>query len=260
MMRIYPSCLYNRIDEARRYFPNVEIGDWSLVKYPYNLIDLAVRMRPIVDVISSAKGIDAKIRLFRFEPSWWFDGNRKYVGAQQVSIVVLLSAIIHESYVHIGPTQDTGDRQHLDVKSDRGRWIVYFDDFVSTMRTFLLNTDEIAETVCDMIDNHQELLSNKPEIRWKAPPNIGNLDLDWLLWVYLSESPKMKQAIISSIFDIDSIPTDKLTELRFSANSVGHATFDLHFSPKDWSSEIDGRKSVEWGVFTKLVRSLLPSS
>ena len=260
MMRIYPSCLYNRISEARKHMPSVEKADWKSVTYPYKLIDLAVRMRPIVDVINSAKGIDPKVELLCFEPSWWFDGNKKYINAQSVSIVVLLGAIIHESYLHIGPTQDSGDRRRLDVRSDRGRWIVYFDDFIDSMKAFLLNTDEIAETVCDLIDNHQELISKKPEIRWKAPPNIGNLDLDWLLWVYLPQKQKMKQTIVSNIFNIESIPTDKLTELRFSANSVGHATFDLHISPKDWSSEVEGRKRVEWRAFTKLVRSLLPSS
>lgn len=259
-MRIYPSCLYNRIREARRHFPSVERADWKLVMYPYNLIDLAVRMRPIVDVINSAKGIDPKVELLVFEPSWWFDGNRKYVGAREVSIVVLLGAIIHESYVHIGPTQASGDRQRLDVKSDRGRWIVYFDDFIDTMRTYLLDTDKIAETVCDMIDNHQKLVSNKPEIRSQAPPHIANSDLDWLLWVYLSESPAIKRTIISSIFNLESIPTDKLMELRFSANGIGHETFDLHFSPKDWSAEIEGQKRMEWRVFTRVVRSLLPGS
>ena len=70
----------------------------------------------------------------------------------------------------------------------------------------------------------------------------------------------MKKTIVSSIFGINSIPKDNFRALRFSANSVGHATFDLHFSPKDWSSEIEGRKRVEWGVFTRLVRSLLPGS
>lgn len=259
-MRIYPSCLYNRISEARRLFPSVEGADWKLVRYPYNLIDLAVRMRPVVEVINSAKGFDRKIKLLNFEPSWWFDGNKKYVGAHEVSIVVLLGAIIHESYVHVGSTEDSPDRQQLDVQSDRGRWIVCFDEFICATRSYLLNTDEVAETVCDMIDNHQMLLSTKPEIRWKAPPNIGNLDLDWLLWVYLSQNSKMKKTMVSSIFGIESIPTDKFRALRFSANSVGHATFDLHFSPKDWSSEREGRKRVEWGAFTGLVRSLLPGS
>ena len=61
--------------------------------------------------------------------------------------LVLLGAIIHESYLHIGPTQDSGDRKRLDVKSDRGRWIVYFEDFIGTMSTYLLCIDEIAETV-----------------------------------------------------------------------------------------------------------------
>ena len=258
-MRIYPSCLHNRISEARRLFPSVEGVDWKSIRYPYNLIDLAVRMRPIVEVINSAKGIDRKIKLLNFEPSWWFDGNKKYVGAHKVSIIVLLSAIIHESYVHVGPTQDSPGQQ-LDVKSDRGRWIVCFDEFICAARSYLVNTDEVAETVCDMIDNQQKLLITKPELRWKAPPNIGNLDLDWLLWVYLSQNPEMKKSIMSSIFGTDDIPTDKIGALRFSANSVGHATFDLHFSPKDWSSEIEGRKRVEWGVFTGLVRSLLPVS
>ena len=154
-MRIYPSCLYNRISEARRVFPSVEGVDWRLLGYPYNLIDLAVRMRPVVEVINSAKGFDRKIKLLNFEPSWWFDGNRKYVGAQEVSIVVLLGAIIHESYVHVGATQNSPDRQQLDVQSDRGRWIVCFDEFIRTTKSYLLNTDEIAETVCDMVDSHQ---------------------------------------------------------------------------------------------------------
>ena len=135
-MRIYPSCLFNRITEARRHFPSVERTDWKSVVYPYSLIDLAVRMRPIVDVVNSAKGIDPKVELLCFEPSWWFDGNKKYIGAQSVSIVVLLGAIIHETYVHIGATQDAGSRRRLDVKSDRGRWIVYFDDFIDIMRTY----------------------------------------------------------------------------------------------------------------------------
>ena len=259
-MRVYPSCLYNRISEARRLLPSVEGVDWKLVRYPYSLIDFAVRMRPVVEVINSAKGLDRKIKLLNFEPSWWFDGNRRHVGAHEVSIVVLLGAIIHESYLHVGPTQDSPDRQQLDVQSDRGRWMVCFDEFVYATRSYLLNPDEVAECVCDMIDHHQKLLSTNPEIRWKAPPNIGNLDLDWLLWVYLSQNPNMKKSIVSSIFGIENIPKVKFGALRFSANSVGHASFDLHFYPKDWSSEIEGRKRVEWGVFTGLVRSLLPGS
>lgn len=259
-MRIYPSCLYNRISEARRFFPSIERADWKLVGYPYNLIDLAVRMRPIVEVINSAKGFDRKITLLNFEPSWWFDGNKKYVGAHEVSIVVLLGAIIHESYVRVGATQDSHDRIQLDVKSDRGRWIVCFDEFIRAARSYLLNTDEVAETVCDMIDNHQALLRTKPEIRFKAPPNIGNLDLDWLLWVYLSQNAKMKKAMVSAIFGIESIPTDKFEGLRFSPNIVGHATFDLYCSPKDWCSEVEGGKRLAWGEFTGLVRSLLPES
>ena len=120
-MRIYPSCLYNRISEARRLFPSVEGVDWKLVRSPCNVIGLAVRMRPIVEVINAAKGFDQKIKLLNFESSWRFDGNKKYVGAHEVYIVVLLGAIIHESYAHVGPTQDSPDRQQLDVQSDRGR-------------------------------------------------------------------------------------------------------------------------------------------
>ena len=214
-MRIYPSCLYNRISEARRLFPSVEGVDWKLVRYPYNMIDLAVRMRPIVEVINSVKGFDPKIKLLNFEASGWFDGNKKYIAAREVSIVVLLGAIIHESYVYIGPTQDSPDRQQLDVQSDRGRWIVCFDESICATKRYLLNTDDVAETVCDMIDNHQKLLSTKRELRWKAPPNIGTLDLHWLLWVYLSQNPKMKKTIVSSIFSINSIPKDNFKALRF---------------------------------------------
>lgn len=259
MIRIYPSCLDNRISEARRLFSCVEGVDWKLVRYPYNLIDLAVRMRPIVEVINSAKGIDRKIRLLNFEPSWWFDGNKKYVGAQEVSVKVLLGAIIHESYILISPTRDSPDQKQLDVKSDRGRWIVDFDEFMRATKRYLLNKDEVAETVCDMIDNHQRLLSTSPEVRSKVPPYIGSFDVHWLLWMYLSQDPKMKKALLSSLYGINSVPNDKFQELHFSANGIGHATFDLHFSPKDWSTEAEGRKRVEWGVFTRLVRSLLPS-
>ena len=260
MIRLYPSCLCNRIDEARRRFPSIEIDDWSRVQYPYNLIDLAVRMRPIVETVNSAKGMDPKVELLSFEPSWWFDGNKKYVGAKEVPIFVLLSAIIHESYVHVGSTVESKSGHRLDVMSDRGRWIVCFEEFVDTLRTYLFNGHEIAETVCDMVDNHQELLRSKPELRWKAPPKIGNCDLDWLLWMYLSENAKFKEHIFARVFGVENIPTDELLSVRFSANSVNHATFNLHVSPGDLSSKVGGKKRVEWEVFTKLVRSLLQSA
>ena len=257
--RIYPSCLCNRIAEARRHFPTLEMGDSRSVVYPYSLIDLAVRMRPVVAVINSAKKIDRKIELCHFEPSWWFDGNKKYVNANEVSITVLLGAMIHEFYLHVGPTNDSGGRQRLDIASDRGRWIVYYDDYVATLRRYLLNTDEVAETVCDMIDNHQELVNKHPEIRWKAPPNIGNLDLDWLLWVYLSENANLKRAILSDVFDVKDVSIEKVTVVRFSANSVGHETFNLHLSPVDWNPETENRRTIRWVEFSKFVRSWLSS-
>ena len=47
-------------------------------------------------MINSAKGIDPKVELLCFEPSWWFDGNKKYIGAESVSIIVL-TAYAHGS-------------------------------------------------------------------------------------------------------------------------------------------------------------------
>lgn len=213
-------------------------------------------MRPIVETVNSAKGIDPKIELLNFESSWWFNGNQKYVSAGEVSVPVMLSAIIHESYVHVGSANEATSGHRLDVESDRGRWIVPFEEFVDALKQYLFNVGQIAETVCDMIDRHQELLRSKPEIRWKAPPRIGNYDLDWLLWIYLSENANRKKGVLASVFGVNSIPTSQLMSVRFSANSVDHASFDLYVSPTDLCFEVEGRKQVEWDAFTKLVRSL----
>ena len=260
-MRIYPSCLYNRIREARSYFSNfsIEKVDWRSVNlgYPYNLIDLAVRMRPIVHVINSAKKINREVKLLKFEPPWGCDQHKNHINAQKVPMKRLLGAIIHETYLHIG--QDSCAQQRLDIMSDKGRWIVCFKDFLGVMETYLLNMDETAETVCDMIDKRQELLSKKPEILGKIPPSIGNYDLDWLLLEYLPQRPKMKQAIVSIIFNLNDIPKNEPNDFPLSINHTYHKSFNLSISSSKIPKFKRITKCVKWGEFSRLIRSLLPS-
>ena len=59
-----------------------------------------------------------------------------------VDIMVILGAIIHERYVHIG-TQQGGDKTlRLDVISDKGRWIVNYSEFLGGLKSYILSRDE----------------------------------------------------------------------------------------------------------------------
>ena len=257
-MRIYPSCLYNRISEARRHLPSVMIDDWRFVGYPYNVIDFAVRMRPIVKVINSVTGTDFQIPLTQFELSRSQDNNRKYLNKRDVSVIVILNVVIHEKYLLISPMENREGELFLTVESDRGRWTVDFFEFVNALQSYLLNANQVAEIVCDMIDIYRQQVDSDPEKYRQRPPEIGNFDLEWLLSVYVRSHLVMKQTLLHDIFGINSVPQDALTEIRFWANAIGYRTFDLHLSPADWSVEVEDKKRVTWAIFSQVIRSCLP--
>ena len=112
-----------------------------------------------------------------------------------VDIMVILGAIIHERYVHIG-TQQGGDKTlRLDVISDKGRWIVNYSEFLGGLKSYILSRDEIAIVVCDMIDNYRALAELDKQTYRMIPPEIGNFDLDWLLWDYAFQELELKKII-----------------------------------------------------------------
>ena len=257
-MTLYPSCLFNRIKEARQHLISArEIGP-NFKGYPYHIVDLSVRMRPIVEVIDKEQKKRLCIELLEFEPSKSFPKNDKYIKENKVEIIVLLGAIIHERYVHIGTQQGDEQTVRLDVISDRGRWIVKLSEFIDSLQSYILSRDEIATVVCDMIDNYRDLVrKNELEYRTK-PPTIGNFDLEWLLWDYMTQELELKKAIMNQIFNIYEVPEKVINELRFSANSISYKNLALDFAPNNWRGEnSEHTKRVSWGVLSNLVRGFL---
>ena len=116
----------------------------------------------------------------------------------------------------------------------------------------VLRTDESAVSV-GPIDRQsgKSSVARNPIFVGMLFPNIGNLDLDWLLRVYLSRTAKTKQAIVSSIFNIESIPAGPAdANCVFRRYSDGHEkNFDLRCFPR-WTVRFaghihEGRKRVE---------------
>lgn len=256
-MVLYPSCLFNRTQEAKRHLVSAKEVSLNFGRYPYHIVDLSVRMRPIVEVVNEARNRKSYIKLLKFERSEPFSGNDKYIKADKVEIWVLLGAIIHERYINISAWEENEKTIRLDVVSDRGRWIVKFSDFMDSLQSYIMSPDEIAGIVCDMIDNYtKKVRENESEYRTK-PPVIGNFDLDWLLWDYMVRKSDLKKAIMSKIFNISQVPEAALEELRFSANSIGHKDFELYIA-SDWRKEISGNvKRVSWTTFSNVIRSHL---
>ena len=257
-MTLYPSCLFNRIEEARQHLISVRKIGPNFRGYPYHIVDLSVRMRPIVEVINKEQKKRLDITLLEFESSKAFPKNDKYLDQNKVEIIVLLGAIIHERYIHIGTRQGDEQTVRLDVISDRGRWIVKFSEFIDSLQSYMLSRDEIAAVVCDMIDNYRDLVrKNELEYRTK-PPTIGNFDLEWLLRDYITQELELKKAIMSQIFNIYKVPEKVLKELRFSANSIAYKNFALYFTPHGWRGEnSEHMKRVSWGVLSNIVRDFL---
>ena len=254
-MFLYPSCLSNRTDEARRYLQSVRNMSSSVSRYPYHIVDLSVRMRPIVEVIEDVRRKTSDITLVTFEPSRSYPRNDKYVGRNRVELMVVLGAIIHERYIHIGEQEGDKGTTLLDVQSDRGRWIVKHDEFMGILQSYTLSRDEIAIIVCDMIDNYRESVARN-EVKYRTmPPTIGNFDLEWLLLNYAGQNVALKRDIMIKIFNVSEIPENVLMKLRFSANSIGHQRFDLYFSPHNWRGEnAEHMKTISWANLSKIVR------
>ena len=79
-MPLYPSCLSNRIDEAQRYLKSIRMVSSRFSGYPYHIVDLSVRMRPIVEVIEDVRSKISDVALVTFEPSRSYPRNRVYPG------------------------------------------------------------------------------------------------------------------------------------------------------------------------------------
>ena len=257
-MALYPSCLSNRIKEAKQHLISArEVGP-NFGRYPYHIVDLSVRMRPIVEVIDKEQNKKLDITLLKFEPSESFPKNDRYMDENKVEIIVLLGAIIHERYIDIGTWQEDEKTIRLDVISDRGRWIVKFPEFIDSLQSYILSQDEIAIVVCNMIDNYRDLVRNS-ELEYRTkPPIIGNFDLKWLLWDYMIQELELKKAIMSQIFNVSKVPEGVLKELRFSANSIGYKDFALYFTPHSWRGENSEHvERVSWGMLSNIVRAHL---
>ena len=220
-MALYPSCLYNRTQEARSQLSITKQIGTEFAGYPYHIIDLSVRMRPIVEEIDKARKSKLQISLLTFEPSRCCQKNNKYADRKRVNIMIVLGALIHERYVHIGAVQGDEQTIRLDVISDKGRWIVKFSEFLDGLNSYLLTRDEIAMVVCNMIDNYRNLVE-KDESKYRTlPPNFGNYDLDWLLWEYASLELSLKRTLLNEIFKITDMPDHVLAKVRFNANEIG---------------------------------------
>lgn len=263
-MALYPSCLFNRVKEAEPYLISARGVAPNSGPYPYNIVDLSVRMRPIVDVVNKEQKKKSYIELLTFEPSKSYRGYDRYINQNKVEIITLLGAIIHERYIHVYTSQEDEQTVRLDVASDRGRWIVRFSEFLDCLQPYILSQDEIAIVVCDMIDNYRKLVrKNELEYRTK-PPIIGNLDLDWLLWEYARQELELKKAIMGQIFNIHEVPHKILTELSFGANNISYKDFTLYYVPYEWrgiSSEeantLSWGEVISWGVLSGVVRNFL---
>ena len=259
-MHIYPSCLSNRIEEAGTHLHSVKKDTPSLRRYPYSLIDFSVRMRPIVEVIDEARKTEIDIKLLHFEKSRLYRRNDKYLSKHKVALKVILGAIIHEKYIHIGRKQGDKETIRLDVWSDRGRWIVEFSEFINKLESYILTRDEIATVVCDIVDNLTKSAIKAPEKFKATPPEIGNFDLNWLLSDYSAHEITLKKSIMSEIFNIDEVPEKYIRDLRFSANSVSYQNFDLYFMPTDWlDNNSTPWEKISWTMLTYIFRNYLNS-
>ena len=68
-MQLYPSCPSNRIQEANRQLSFAQNIPPIVSQYPYHIIDLSVRMRPVVEEIDTARKRKPEIELLQFELS-----------------------------------------------------------------------------------------------------------------------------------------------------------------------------------------------
>ena len=257
-MALYPSCLLNRIEEAKRHLKLARKADPNSWEYPYHLIDLSVRMRPIVEAVDKERRNKSYMTLLTFERSISYPKNDKYMGESRVDIMVILGAIIHEQYIAIQIGSQQGDEGtiQLDVRSDRGRWIVKFSEFLEKLQSYILSRDEVAIVVCDMIDNHRRLVE-KDKTKM-IPPVIGNYDLEWLLWKYAVREIELKRIIMNKVFNISKISEEILAKLKFSANNLGNQNFRLYFTPYDWRDEnSEYSEVISWRTLSKIFRSHL---
>ena len=257
-MTLYPSCLSNRIKEAEQHLISVRKAGLNFGKYPYHIVDLSVRMRPVVEVIHKEQKKRLNITLLEFEPSKSFPKNDKYMNENKVEIIVLLGAIIHERYIHIGTQEGDEKTIRLTVVSDRGRWTVKFPEFIDSLQSYMLSQDEIAIVVCDMIDNYRDLVRNS-ELEYRTkPPTIGNFDLEWLLWDYMIQELELRKVIMSQVFNVYEIPEKVFEKLRFSANSIAYKDFALYFTPHSWRGEnSEYVKRVSWALLSNIIRTHL---
>lgn len=255
-MALYPSCLYNRTQAARRHWNITRQKGANFSGYPYHIIDLSVRMRPIVEEIDKAQKTNLEMSLLGFESSRYYPANDKYARKDKVSLMVVLGAIIHERYILVGNTEEDERTTRLDVISDRGRWIVDFWEFLDGLNSYLMTRDEIAIVVCDMIDNYRGLVADdEPKYR-TMPPNFGNFDLDWLLGEYATLESGLKRIFMNDIFGRPDVPDHILTKVKFNANEISYKGFRLYAAgPHEtlWEKE-NCRSLVSWTTLSETVR------
>ncbi|MDE0386807.1 MAG: hypothetical protein OXI22_23200 [Defluviicoccus sp.] len=254
-MALYPSCLYNRTQEARRHLTNTRRTGADFSGYPYHIVDLSVRMRPIVQEIDKIRKTNLEINLVKFERSRSFSTNDRYLRRSKVGIWVVLGAVIHERYIHVGSTEGDEKTIRLDVMSDKGRWIVNFYEFLYGLESYLMTRDEIAIIVCDMVDAYRSLVANdEPKYR-KVPPQFGNFDLDWLLWDYVTPELGLKRIFMNEIFERIDIPDHVLIKVRFNANEIAYNEFMLYVGPHETLGKNgDWKKAVSWTTLSETVR------
>ena len=259
-MALYPSCLYNRTQEARRHLSSTKRTGASFSGYPYHIIDLSVRMRPLVKEIDKARKTSLEMSLLKFERSRSYLANNKYANRNTVSFMAVLGAIIHERYIHVGKVEGDERTIRLDVMSDRGRWIVDFSEFLHGLNSYLMNRDEIAIIVCDMIDNYRDLVANNEPKYRTIPPEFGNFDLDWLLWEYATLELDLKRMFVTEIFKRTDMPDHILTRIRFSANQIAYKEFRLYAGPQEALGENeDCKRVVSWATLSETVRRYINS-
>ena len=241
-MALYGSCLDNRIQVARPYLDYAKKAGAPTRGYPYYIIDLAVRMRPIVEEIEGTGRAQLSIPLLNFEPPAAKTKN-KYSHEHEVEIRTILNAIIHEIYILAGPAQ-------LDVASDKGRWIVSFPEFLKALDSYMLSRDKIAAVICEMI--HLWLISAEKNPQKHtgrlAVFSMSNLswNFDWLCTEYVDMEVALKTKFMDEFF--------QGRDIMFAPNTCDITGFDIAGGRK-----IPHRMAIPWKAFLEIVREYIKS-
>ena len=252
-MAVYESCLDNRIQAARPYLDRVKKMGVYTREYRH-IKNLAFQMRPLVAEIEKT-GWRTESRIMLIER-----GPLPIIVAEPVDAQPILSAIIHENYIHIcdytklfGPDIPMPDAPlRLEVVSDKERWVVDFLGFLKALDSYLLSRDDIAIVICAMIDSwlyrFSESLKYKPEKRMLElrMPHKSSLQSNflWLCRQYVEKEPELKKKFMTKFF--------QGRDLHFSPIMIGTTGFDIQLDNED-----PNYRWISWKEFLEIVRDYI---